>query len=102
MVLFRLNDFYPPVVSAMEKETPRVICEFMDMDISADIQASISTHGKYVQQIKTTKENQPDKVRIVLELSPDIDYDLQQVFFKNDNLFVLIINELIPETDVQQ
>lgn len=97
MVLFRLNDFYPPVVSAMEKESPRVICDFMNMDVSAEVQASISANGKYVQRIKTMKEHKPDKVRVVLELSPDRDYDLQQVFFKNDNLFVLIINELAPE-----
>ncbi len=102
MVLFRLNDFYPPVVSAMEKESPRVICDFMDMDVSVDIQESISANGKYVQRIKTIKEYEPNKIRIVLELSPGRDYDLQQVYFKNDNLFVLIINELSPEAAVQQ
>lgn len=102
MVLFRLNDFYPPVVSALEKENPRIICDFMDMGIAVGVQNSIHANGKYVQRIKTTRESNPDKVRIVLELAPDRDYDLQQVFFKNDNLFVLIINELVPEAVVDK
>ena len=33
MVIFRLNDFYPPTVSAIEEETPQVLCDFMDMEL---------------------------------------------------------------------
>ena len=102
MVLFRLNDFYPPVVSALEKENPRVICDFMDMALAPGVLVSIKAGGKYVQSIETTTESTPDKVRVILELAPDRDYDLQQVFFKNDNLFVLIVNELSPETTTKE
>lgn len=97
MVLFHLNDFYPPTVSAVEKDTPRVFCDFMEMGLGKKVQDNIAAKGKYVQRIRTTKLKKPNKVQVVLELSPDRDYDLQQVFFKNDNLFVLIINELAPE-----
>jgi hypothetical protein len=45
----------------------------------------------------TDYQNGKDKIRVVLDLAQDRDYDLQQVFFKNDNLFVLIVNELPPE-----
>lgn len=94
MVLFRLNDFYPPSVSALEKDNPRVLCEFPNMSLGKDVPAEISANGKFVKHIRTTYQKDSDKVKVVLELSPDRDYDLQQVFFKNDNLFVLIINEL--------
>ncbi|BCL60359.1 hypothetical protein DGMP_10520 [Desulfomarina profundi] len=97
MVIFRLNDFYPPSVSAMEKETPRVICDFMDMELGPDVNRAISANGKYVEKITTTNQGSTDKIEVVLDLAPDRDYDLQQVFFKNDNLFVLIVNELPPE-----
>lgn len=96
MVLFHLNDFYPPTVSAIEKENPRVICDFMHMGLAEGVQENIAAEGKFVKQIRAEKHENPDKVRITLDLSPDRDYDLQQVFFKNDNLFVLIVNEL-PE-----
>lgn len=97
MVLFHLNDFYPPTVSAVEKDTPRVFCDFTEMGLGAKVREDIAAKGKFVQRIRTTKHKKPDKVQVVLELSPDRDYDLQQVFFKNDNLFVLIVNELSPE-----
>jgi hypothetical protein len=97
MVLFHLNDFHPPDVSAVEKEIPRVMCDFMEMELGPGVQENILANGKYIHRIHTTKHANPDKVQVVLELSPDRDYDLQQVFFKNDNLFVLIVNELSPD-----
>jgi hypothetical protein len=94
MVLFHLNDFFPPTVSAIEKNNPRVLCDFKNMRLSRDVQATIQANGKYVEGVRTAYHADKDTVRVVLDLSPDRDYDLQQVFFKNDNLFVLIVNEL--------
>lgn len=99
MVLFHLNDFYPPTVSAIEKENPRVLCDFKNMSLADGVRESIAASGKFVKHIRAEKYKNPDKVRIVLDLSPERDYDLQQVFFKNDNLFVLIVNEL-PEKKI--
>lgn len=97
MVLFHLNDFFPPTVSAIEKNNPRVLCDFKNMRLSRDVQTKIDAKGKYVEGIRTAYHADKEKVRVVLDLSPDRDYDLQQVFFKNDNLFVLIVNELPAE-----
>lgn len=102
MVLFRLNDFYPPSVSAIEKDTPRVLCDFMAMNLGPNVQETILANGKYIERIRTARHQNPDKVRIVLDLSPNRDYDLQQVFFKNGNLFVLIVNELAAGKDAEQ
>lgn len=101
MVLFHLNDFYPPTVSAIEKENPRVLCDFKNMSLAEGVRESIVASGKFVKHIRSEKHKNPDKIRIILELSPERDYDLQQVFFKNDNLFVLIVNEL-PEKKVTE
>ena len=101
MVLFHLNDFFPPTVSAIEKNNPRVLCDFQNMRLNGDVQKTIAAGGKYVENIRTAYHADKDKVRVVLDLSPDRDYDLQQVFFKNDNLFVLIVNELPAEKVAQ-
>jgi hypothetical protein len=101
MVLFRLNDFYPPTVSAIEKETPRVLCDFMDMQMVEGVEENMVANGKYVKRIRAARHKNPNKVRVVLDLSPDRDYDLQQIFFKNDNLFVLIVNELSAEKVIE-
>lgn len=100
MVLFHLTDFYPPTVSAVEKDKPQVFCDFKAIDVSKKVRENIAAKGKYVQRIRTIHHKKTDSIQVVLDLSPDRDYDLQQVFFKNDNLFVLIVNELAPEQEV--
>lgn len=102
MVLFHLNDFFPPTVSAIEKDSPRVLCDFNNMRLGKDVQTPLVANGKYVERIRAANHKNPDKVRVVLDLAPDKDYDLQQVFFKNDNLFVLIVNELPAEKEIIQ
>lgn len=94
MVLFHLSGFHPPSVSAVEKDNPRVFCDFLGMELDKGVEEVIAAKGKFVERITTAKPSTSEKVRVVLHLVPNRDYDLQQVFFKNDNLFVLIVNEL--------
>jgi AMIN domain len=96
MVLFHLSGFHPPSVSAVEKDNPRVFCDFLGMEIDKGVEEVITAKGKFVERITAAKPSTPEKVRVVLHLVPNRDYDLQQMFFKNDNLFVLIVNELPP------
>jgi hypothetical protein len=101
MVLFHLSGFHPPTVSAVEKDNPKVICDFSGVDLGKGVEENIIAKGKYVERISVAKQGKSDKIRVVLNLSPNRDYDLQQVFFKKDNLFVLIVNELSPEKKTQ-
>lgn len=92
MVHFKLNDFYPPIVFGIEKGQPRVVCDFINTDIAKGVELHIDSNGKYIEKIRTAKHEDPDKVRVVLDLVANKNYDLQQVFFKEDNLFVIIVN----------
>ncbi|MCI5137086.1 MAG: AMIN domain-containing protein [Candidatus Electrothrix sp. AR1] len=94
MVLFKLNEFHPPIVFGIEEGTPRVVCDFKDTAVAKDIPESLKTAGKYIRQIRVGNDKGEKKVRIVLDLVPNYSYDLQQVFFKEENLFVIIINTL--------
>ncbi len=96
-VTFHLTGFHPPTVSAVEKDNPRVICDFAGMELAKAVEQNIIAKGKYIERITITKLSKPDTIRATLSLTPNRDYDLQQIFFKNDNLFVLIVNELPPE-----
>ena len=104
MVMFKLNDFYPPIVFGIEKGNPRVVCDFLDTAMGGNIRPVINTDGNYVSRIRTARHNDPDKIRIVLDLVPNRNYDLQQVFFKEENLFVIIISQFeeepVPSVDI--
>lgn len=98
LVLFYLNGFIPPNVSAVEEGKLQVVCEFEKVDLNKDVEKMIKTDGKYIKSITASEEISPQKVRIVIELSVDHDYDLQQIFYKNDNVFSLIISGQAIET----
>jgi hypothetical protein len=97
MVLFKLNDFYPPIVFGIEKGNPRVVCDFLDTALDKGVRSLLETGGNYISRIRVAKHSGPDKVRVVLDLVPNRNYDLQQVFFKEDNLFIILINEFEEE-----
>ncbi len=94
MVLFKLNDFHPPVIHGVEEGVPRVICDFNNTQLLDLNKNLIKTDGKFVKIIRITRNKKPDRVRVVLNLEPNRSYDLQQVFFKEDNLFVIIVNAI--------
>lgn len=97
MVMFKLNGFYPPSVQGVEEGIPRVICDFDAVELADTVENIIKADGKYVKNIRVGKHTNPDRVRVVLDLEPNHSYDLQQVFFKEDNLFVMIVNTLQEE-----
>jgi hypothetical protein len=94
MVMFRLNKFHPPVVFGLEENKPRVVCDFQDTVAGERLTETVQADGKFVRSIRIDSNAAEQKIRVVLDLMPNKSYDLQQVFFKNDNLFVLIINTL--------
>jgi len=102
MILFKLNRFYSPIVFGVEEGRPRVVWDFKETVAADDIPTVIKADGKYVQTIRIGQEKTPQKVRVVLDLAPTNSYDLQQVFFKDDNLFVIIINSLHNTAPTQE
>lgn len=94
MVLFKLNDFHPPTIHGVEEGIPRVICDFNNTQLVDSAKSTIKTDGKLIKVIRIAKHKNPDRVRVVLDLEPNRSYDLQQVFFKEDNLFVIIVNAI--------
>ena len=92
MVLFRLNTFQAPIVFGVEEGQPRVVCDFKNTVGGKDLPKSIKVNGKYIREVRIEKEEKAKKIRAILELTPNMSFDLQQVFFKKENLFVLIIN----------
>ncbi|MCF8055357.1 MAG: AMIN domain-containing protein [Desulfocapsa sp.] len=92
MVLFKLNGFYPPVVSGEEDENPQVICDFTGTRLGDGVVKELASNGDYIRRVRIEQLNEPDLIRVTLDLVANKNYDLQQVFFKEDNLFVIIVN----------
>jgi hypothetical protein len=92
IVAFKLNGFNPPVVFGIEEDIPRIVCFFKDTSAGEELGEFIETDGRFIRNIKIGTYRNPDNIRVVLDLVPGRNYDLQQIFFKEDNLFMVIIN----------
>ncbi len=96
MIQFKLTDFHPPTVFGIEKGLPRVVCDFANTLAGSTLKNIIKANGRYVKTIRIGRHKNPDKIRVVIDLEANNNYDLQQVFFKEDDLFVIIVNTLHP------
>jgi hypothetical protein len=90
-VLFQLTNFNPPVVFGVEEGSPSIVCDFRDAGLAEKVPAVIPANGKFVQQVRVEKDEKQSRVRAILELAPDRHYDLQQIYFKEENLYVLFV-----------
>ncbi len=89
-----LTGNFPPVAQVIEGNTPRIICDFPDVRMDKTIRRSIAVNGKYVVQIRTGIHPPPEpKSRVVLDLVPEHDYEVGQLFYEKENRYSLVIRE---------
>lgn len=85
---------FPPEAQVIEGDTPRIFCDFPDVKMDKTIMRTIGVDGKYILRIRTGIHPPPEpKIRIVLDLTPNHDYEVEQFFFEKDNRYSIIIRE---------
>lgn len=91
-VSFKIDNFNPPAIFGIEEGTPRIVCDFTNAVLTDKIPAVIPTKGEFVKEIRVEKDSHSSTIRMVLELAPNRHYDLQQIYYKEDQLYVLLVN----------
>jgi hypothetical protein len=91
-ISFTVDNFQPPEIVADEEGTPRIICTFTKAALAGNIPAIIPTKGRFIQLVHIEDNTNTSTIRVTLELTPNHHYDLKQIFFKEENVYVLIIN----------
>jgi len=91
-VIFALNGFYPPKSFSIEGDQPRVVCDFFGTLLANSIINRTTVSGKFIQQIRIGihKGNEP-KISVVLDLVPNKQFRVKQIFIKEEHLFTLIV-----------
>ncbi len=89
-----LTGNFPPTALVIEGDAPRIVCDFPDVRMAKSIQRTIGVNGKYILQIRTGIHPPPEpKSRIVLDLAPNHDYEVEQLFYEKDNRYSMVIRE---------
>jgi len=91
-VFFELNGFYPPEVFGLTGDQPRVVCDFKKVKLEKPLMKVMETNGTFILRIRVGTYPPPDpKIRVVVDLDPHKNYDIEQIFFQKDTTFALII-----------
>ena len=90
-VTFVLNGPFLPETFAIEGDRPRMVCDFFSAFLGSGISDQIKVKGKVVQQIRAGVHRGPKpKVRVVMDLAPQVEYNVQPIFFEDRRLYMLI------------
>jgi len=88
-VIFTMSGFYTPEIFALEEAIPKVVCDFTDVNLGEKIKEhQIDVDGSFIKRVRIGV-HEGEKVRVVLDLSPNKDYDVEQLFLREDNIYVL-------------
>jgi len=100
MVVFQLNGYYPPKTFAIDDGRPRMVCDFFDTNLGAGIGSLLKTKGEIIQQIRINLYKGPEsRVRVVFDLvsQENSDYEIQPMFFKDEDIYALTIKRVPKE-----
>lgn len=91
-VVIKLSGFYPPEMFPLEGDRPRIVCDFFDIRLNAGIACPIEVNGRLIKRIRAGQyKGAEPKTRIVLDLVPEMDYEVGQYFFKDEQLYTLVV-----------
>ncbi len=90
-VLIYFNRFYVPAIFAIEGENPRIVIDVKNV-FSWHGKAVTDVDGVFVKKIRTHLHSAKKELRIVLDLNPSRNYVADQSYFKNDNIFCIMIS----------
>ena len=94
-MLLTLSDFVPPSVFTIEGRRPMVVCDFLGVRPGQQIEESNNTDGRIIKTVSVLVHSVEEPItRIIIELFSKHDYDIQQVFYKEENLYVLNIKQM--------
>jgi len=92
MVTFQLDAYYSPKTFSIMGNRPKIICDFYGASLETGIERQLNVNGDLIRQIRIgIHKGTKSKVRVILDLVPDREYEVRPVFFKDENLFTLIV-----------
>ena len=97
MVVFQLNGYFPPKTFSLDDGRPRVVCDFFETRLGVGIGRLIDTNGQIIQKIRIGIYKDPEpRVRVVFDLvsQENSDYEIQPMFFKDENIYALTIKRI--------
>ena len=92
-VVFELNGRFPPRIMVIKGDKPRVVCDFPDTKLAPHIGDSVEVNEGILKKIRTGLHTGPEsKVRVVLDLLPGQDYEVNPAPSDKENRYILRVS----------
>jgi hypothetical protein len=92
-VFVEFNQLFMPKIFGIEGDPPRIVLDVENAVFLPKKLSLIRTQGKWVRQIRTAQDPKTGTLRIVLDMSAQKNYFVNQVFYKAELMYVLDIME---------
>jgi hypothetical protein len=91
-VLFDLKGFQTPNTFTIDGNRPRLVCDFQTARLEPGVKPRIPVSGNLIKDIRVAYHADPAaKVRVVLDLQVDRNYEVEQIYFRQESQFILIL-----------
>ena len=74
-----------------------MVCDFLGAGLAGTVKTQRTVDGRYIKRIRVGIHRDPTKTRVVLDLAPEHDYDVRQMYVKDQEIFILAITPSTPE-----
>jgi SH3-like domain-containing protein len=91
-VLFTLSGFFPPKTSTLSGDNPKVVCDFPGVQPADGVSDKTAANGKFIREIEIDVNDSGTQISV--SLSPDFDYDIEQVFYEEEKIYILIFRKM--------
>jgi hypothetical protein len=91
--LIEFNRFNEPKIFSMDGKKPRIVIDIHNISSVRSGLSRIDVKGTLVKQIRTALDRKTNSMRIVIDVEANRNYEVDQTFYKAENLFVVDISE---------
>ena len=92
-VFVQLNTHYIPTVAALEGDKPRIYMDFRHI-VSWSGPSEIPVNGHLIKKIRAHLNHDKNVLRIVLDLTPSLDCNVNPVYYNADYIYCLEVSEV--------
>ncbi|MBA4397531.1 MAG: hypothetical protein C0394_09145 [Syntrophus sp. (in: bacteria)] len=82
-----------PELFSIEGKAPRIVIDIKNVSSVRKGLTRIDVPGKLIRQIRSSLDHASRQLRIVVDLSPSISYEVEPIFYKAEKIYMLDISE---------
>lgn len=92
-IFFIFQGFEPPKTFFTRTGSTRIVCDFPNTRLGKGIKQKNEVNGQLIQNIRTGLHNDNEDARIVFDLVPEQEYELEHIFVKGQ-VYMLIVKKV--------